>query len=91
LRFDKLQKPSRAKLKTKWKRFDERRDSPVRIDAYIVYLFLMLRGFNGGCKDQNARSFAGGVYQAETCLEHLGLGNYGNYRPPAPSAMTSTR
>ncbi len=24
-------------------------------EAYIVYLFLMLRGFNGGCKDQNAR------------------------------------
>jgi hypothetical protein len=26
-----------------------------RTDAYIVYLFLMLRGFNGGCKDQHAR------------------------------------
>jgi hypothetical protein len=26
-----------------------------RTEAYIVYLFLMLRGFNGGCKDQNAR------------------------------------
>src|SRR4029077_13942006 len=26
-----------------------------RTDAYIVYLFLMLRGFNGGCKDQQAR------------------------------------
>jgi hypothetical protein len=23
-------------------------------DAYIVYLFLMLRGFNGGCKDRHA-------------------------------------
>jgi hypothetical protein len=23
-----------------------------RTDAYIVYLFLMLHGFNGGCKDQ---------------------------------------
>src|SRR5271169_1546174 len=26
-----------------------------RTDAYIVYLFLMLWGFNGGCKDQHAR------------------------------------
>jgi len=26
-----------------------------RTDAYIVYLFLMLRGWGGGCKDQNAR------------------------------------
>src|SRR5271165_6885416 len=26
-----------------------------RTDAYIVYLFLMMRGFNGGCKDQHAR------------------------------------
>jgi hypothetical protein len=26
-----------------------------RTEAYIVYVFLMLRGFNGGCKDQNAR------------------------------------
>ena len=26
-----------------------------RTEAYIVYLFLMLRGFNGGCKDQHAR------------------------------------
>jgi hypothetical protein len=25
-----------------------------RTEAYIVYLFLMLRGFNGGCKDQHA-------------------------------------
>lgn len=27
-----------------------------RTEAYIVYLFLMLRGFNGGCKDQHVRS-----------------------------------
>jgi hypothetical protein len=26
-----------------------------RTDAYLVYLFLMLRGFNGGFKDQHAR------------------------------------
>jgi hypothetical protein len=26
-----------------------------RTEAYIVYLFLMLRGLNGGCKDQHAR------------------------------------
>ena len=26
-----------------------------RTEAYVVYVFLMLRGFNGGCKDQQAR------------------------------------
>jgi hypothetical protein len=26
-----------------------------RTEAYIVYVFLMLRGFSGGCKDQHAR------------------------------------
>ena len=26
-----------------------------RTEAYIVYLFMMLRGFNGGCKDRHAR------------------------------------
>jgi hypothetical protein len=25
-----------------------------RTDAYIVYLLLMLRGFNGGCKDRHS-------------------------------------
>ena len=25
-----------------------------RTEAYVVYVFLMLRGFNGGCKDQQA-------------------------------------
>jgi hypothetical protein len=27
---------------------------PPRTDAYIVYLFMMLRGWGGGCKDQQA-------------------------------------
>src|SRR6201987_1270034 len=27
-----------------------------RTEAYVVYLFLMLRGWGGGCKDQHARS-----------------------------------
>jgi hypothetical protein len=45
-----------------------------RTDAYIVYLFLMLRGFNGGCKDQNARLFAAGVYHAQTLARTSGAG-----------------
>src|SRR6516164_8510621 len=33
-----------------------------RTEAYIVYLFLMLRGLNGGCKDQHARLLLPGVH-----------------------------
>jgi hypothetical protein len=51
-----------------------------RTDAYIVYLFLMLRGFNGGCKDQHAR-IAGGVYHDQTLAR---TSRAGIARPPAP-------
>src|SRR5271165_4727698 len=44
-----------------------------RTDAYIVYLFLMLRGFNGGCKDQNARLLLEESITLRLWLEHLGL------------------
>jgi hypothetical protein len=44
-----------------------------RIDAYIVYVFLMLRGFNGGCKDQHARLLLQDSITLTLWLEHLGL------------------
>jgi hypothetical protein len=44
-----------------------------RTDAYLVYLFLMLRGFNGGCKDQHARLFLEESITLKLWLEHLGL------------------
>jgi hypothetical protein len=45
----------------------------TRTDAYIVYLFLMLRGFNGGCKDQHARLLLEESITLRLWLEHLGL------------------
>jgi hypothetical protein len=44
-----------------------------RTDAYIGYLFLMLRGFNGGCKDQHARLLLEESITLRLWLEHLGL------------------
>jgi hypothetical protein len=44
-----------------------------RTEAYIVYVFLMLRGFNGGCKDQNARLLLEESMTLKLWLEHLGL------------------
>jgi hypothetical protein len=44
-----------------------------RTEAYIVYLFLMLRGFNGGCKDQHARLLLEESITLKLWLEHLGL------------------
>ena len=44
-----------------------------RTDAYIVYLFLMLRGFNGGCKDKHARLLLEESITLRLWLEHLGL------------------
>jgi len=44
-----------------------------RTEAYIVYVFLMLRGFNGGCKDQHARLLLEESMTLKLWLEHLGL------------------
>jgi hypothetical protein len=44
-----------------------------RTDAYIVYLFLMLRGWAGGCKDQHARLLLEESVTLKLWLEHLGL------------------
>ena len=58
-----------------------------RTEAYIVYLFLMLRGFNGGCKDRQAR-----LLLEESITLDSGSIIWGwNCRRPAPSATTSTR
>src|ERR1700739_574208 len=42
-----------------------------RTEAYIVYVFLMLRGFNGGCKDQHARLLLEESMTLKLWLEHL--------------------
>jgi hypothetical protein len=44
-----------------------------RTDAYIVYLFLMLRGLNGGCKAQHARLLLEESITLRLWLVHLGL------------------
>ncbi len=44
-----------------------------RTEAYVVYLFLMLRGFNGGCKDQHARLLLEESVTLRLWLENLGL------------------
>jgi hypothetical protein len=41
-----------------------------RTDAYIVYVFLMPRGFNGGCKDQHARLLLQESITLRLWLEH---------------------
>jgi hypothetical protein len=46
-----------------------------RTEAYIVYLFLMLRGYNGGCKDQHARLrvlTTSNRYSVSSCLALFG-------------------
>jgi hypothetical protein len=53
-----------------------------RTEAYIVYLFLMLRGFNGGCKDQHARLLLEESITLQLWLEHLGL------ELPPPSTLS---
>ena len=44
-----------------------------RTDAYTVYLFMMLRGFNGGCKDQDARLLLEESITLSLWLNQLGL------------------
>jgi IS5 family transposase len=49
-----------------------------RLEPYGVYLFLMLRGFVGGCKDQNAR-----LLLEESITVHMWLAQLGLGLPPA--------
>ena len=44
-----------------------------RTEAHIVYLFLMVRGLNGGCKDQHARLLQEESITLKLWLNHLGL------------------
>ena len=44
-----------------------------RTEAYVVYVFLMLRGWVGGCKDQQARLLLEESMTLKLWLEHLGL------------------
>jgi hypothetical protein len=44
-----------------------------RTEAYVVYLFLMLRGWGGGCKDQHVRLLLEESITLRLWLEHLGL------------------
>lgn len=53
-----------------------------RLDAYLVYLFLMLRGCFGGCKDQDAR-----LLQEESMTLHWWLENLG-VSLPASSTLS---
>jgi IS5 family transposase len=49
-----------------------------RLEPYVVYLFLMLRGRFGGCKDQDAR-----LLQEESMTLHCWLENLDLTLPPA--------
>ena len=44
-----------------------------RTEAYVVYVFLMLRGWIGGCKDQHTRLLLEESMTLKLWLEHLGL------------------
>src|SRR6516165_10301593 len=44
-----------------------------RTEAYIVYVFLMVRGWGGGCKDQRARLLLEESMTLKLWLEYLGL------------------
>ena len=44
-----------------------------RTEAYVVYVFLMLRGWVGGCEDQHTRLLLEESMTLKLWLEHLGL------------------
>ncbi len=51
-----------------------------RTDAYIGYVLLLLRGGDGGCRDQRARLLLEESITVRLWLEHLGL----PLPPPSP-------
>jgi hypothetical protein len=65
----------KLQLQLRQLRFDEieLETGRPRTEAYIVYLFLMLRGWAGGCKDQQARLLLEESITLKLWLEHLGL------------------
>ena len=85
-RFLEGQTPDLANVKIELRQVDA---SPMelevgrpRLEAYLVYLFLMLRGRLGGCKDQDAR-----LLQEESITLHWWLENLG-LSLPAPSTLS---
>ena len=81
-RFLEGQTPDLARLKIELRQVDpakmELEIGRPRLEPYVVYLFLMLRGRFGGCKDQDAR-----LLQEESMTLHWWLENLGLSLPPA--------
>jgi len=76
-RFLEGKTPDFPKLQMQWRALKledvELETGRPRTEAYVVYLFLMLRGFNGGCKDQHARLLLEESVTLRLWLEDLGL------------------
>jgi len=81
-RFLEGQTPDLANLKIQLRQLDpakmELEVGRPRLEPYLVYLFLMLRGRFGGCKDQDAR-----LLQEESITLHCWLENLGLTLPAA--------
>ena len=81
-RFLEAQTPDLSNLKMEWRPSEPaQRQLGVgrpRLEPYAVYLFLMLRGRLGGCKDQDAR-----LLQEESMTLHWWLENLGLSLAPA--------
>jgi len=81
-RFLEGQTPDLAQLKVELRAVDpaklELEVGRPRLEPYVVYLFLMLRGRLGGCKDQDAR-----LLQEESMTLHWWLENLDLSLPPA--------
>ena len=69
-------------LKIEWRQLDPQpmrlETGRPRLEPYVVYLFLLLRGFVGGCKEQHAR-----LLLEESMTLHLWLAKRGLRLPPA--------
>ena len=81
-RFREGQTPDLANLRIELRQIDptqiQLEIGRPRLEPYVVYLFLMVRGRWGGCKDQDAR-----LLQEESITLHCWLENLGLSLPPA--------
>jgi IS5 family transposase len=81
-RFLEGQTPDLAQLRIELRQIDptkmELEVGRPRLEPYLVYLFVMLRGRFGGCKDQDAR-----LLQEESMTLYWWLENLGLSLPPA--------
>jgi IS5 family transposase len=81
-RFREGQTPDLSSLKIELRQIDaakmELEIGRPRLESYVVYVFLMLRGRSGGCKDQEAR-----LLLEESMTLHWWLENLGLSLPPA--------